>query len=136
MMIAAGNALLAVTLTVPSLLAGVGLAGAGIGLSSVASTAVGTDLPEPLQGAATGALNTAAQLGTALGTAALLTLTTITARAAIPIHGSRLGWLVAALIAAVGAAATTRSARTHGSARLRPGPNPALRGGGGVGGPK
>jgi MFS family permease len=109
-MIAAGDALLAAALALPSLLAGVAVAGTGIGLSSVASTAIGTDLSEDLRGAATGALNTAAQLGTALGTAMLLSLTTITAHAALPIHGAELGLLVAALIAAVGAATTARSA--------------------------
>jgi MFS family permease len=88
--------------------AGVALGGAGIGLSSVAATSVGTDLPEELQGAAAGALNTAAQLGTALGTAGLLALTAVTAHASIPIHGPELGWLAAALIAVAGAVMTKR----------------------------
>src|SRR6202012_3801198 len=54
------------------LTAPVAVAGAGLGLSSVAANALGTDVPPPLQATAAGALNTAAQLGTALGVAALL----------------------------------------------------------------
>src|SRR6185437_1487955 len=46
--------------------------GAGIGLSSVAATRPGTSVPLPLRGTASGIINTAAQLGTALGIAALL----------------------------------------------------------------
>jgi predicted MFS family arabinose efflux permease len=46
--------------------------GVGIGLSSVAATALGTAVAARLQGTASGVLNTAAQLGSALGIAALL----------------------------------------------------------------
>jgi predicted MFS family arabinose efflux permease len=46
--------------------------GAGLGLSSVAATALGTAVGGRLQATASGLLNTAAQLGTALGIAALL----------------------------------------------------------------
>jgi MFS family permease len=52
--------------------AGVAASGIGIGLSSVAATAMGTRVPERLQATASGVLNTAAQLGTALGIAGLL----------------------------------------------------------------
>jgi predicted MFS family arabinose efflux permease len=52
--------------------AGVAVAGVGIGLSSVAATTLGTGVAATLQGTASGLLNTAAQLGSALGVAALL----------------------------------------------------------------
>ncbi|MDX6703013.1 MAG: hypothetical protein QOF26_3239 [Baekduia sp.] len=51
--------------------------GVGIGLSSVAATALGTGVPERLQATASGVLNTAAQLGTALGIAALLMVASV-----------------------------------------------------------
>ena len=86
------------------LIAGVGIAGIGIGISSVAATGLGTAVPERLQGAAAGIVNTAAQLGTALGVAGLLTLVAAGASAGLPIAGARLGWLgasAAALASAV-----------------------------------
>ena len=46
--------------------------GAGIGLSSVAATRLGTSVPVAVRGTASGIINTAAQLGTAVGIAALL----------------------------------------------------------------
>ncbi len=82
----------------------VAVAGAGLGLSSVAANALGTDVGESLQAAAAGALNTAAQLGTALGIAALLLLSGATTRAALPLRGPTLGWAAAALLALTGAA--------------------------------
>jgi hypothetical protein len=45
----------------------VAAAGAGLGLYSVASTALGTTVPAKLRGTASGIINTAAQLGTAIG---------------------------------------------------------------------
>ena len=51
------------------------LAGLGLGCSAVAATAVGTSAPgEGEQGLASGLLNTVAQVGTALGVAALVTI--------------------------------------------------------------
>src|SRR6185437_8273546 len=47
----------------------VALGGAGIGLSSVAATRLGTSVPVAARGTASGIINTAAQLGTALGVA-------------------------------------------------------------------
>ena len=55
-------------------MAGVVVAGIGLGVASVAGTAIGTDVAEALSGTASGLLNTGAQLGTALGVAALLLL--------------------------------------------------------------
>ena len=58
-------------------------------------------MPERLQGAAAGVLNTAGQLGTALGVAGLLSLVAAAAAAntGLPVTGARLGWLVASATA-------------------------------------
>jgi MFS family permease len=102
--IACGNALLLATPAAAWVLpAGVALAGLGIGLSSAAATRIGTDVRPQLRDAATGVLNTAAQLGTAIGTAALLCLAEATAGSALPISGARLAWVVAAAMALAGA---------------------------------
>jgi MFS family permease len=103
--VAAGNAvLLAADSALAVLAAGVAVSGAGIGLSSVASTALGTAVPDELQGTASGALNTAAQLGHALGVAAVLLVARATADSGLPLTGTTLGWTVAAATAAVAAA--------------------------------
>ncbi|GAA3340683.1 MFS transporter [Amorphoplanes nipponensis] len=95
--IAAGNLLLVATYGgVAGIVAGVAVAGIGLGTASVAATAIGTDVPEELGGTASGVLNTGAQLGTALGVAGLLLL-------AATVGGSRAGtataWAVAAGLA-------------------------------------
>jgi MFS family permease len=54
------------------------VAGAGLGLASVAATTQGTAVPEALRGAASGIVNTAAQLGTAVGIAVLLLIAAAT----------------------------------------------------------
>jgi MFS family permease len=78
--------------------------GAGIGLSSVAATRLGTSVPVAVRGTASGIINTAAQLGTAVGIAALLLLAALTT--GIPQPGSpvpAIAWGTAALIACTGA---------------------------------
>ncbi|MGZ4293503.1 MAG: MFS transporter [Solirubrobacteraceae bacterium] len=110
----------------------VGAAGAGIGVSSVAANALGTDVGETLQAGAAGTINTAAQLGTALGVAALLLLGGATAHAALPLRGAALGWAAAAAMALVGAAAISpvpwvaaiRDRRSRSAARQRGAPTP------------
>jgi MFS family permease len=82
----------------------VALSGAGIGLSSVGATATGTDVPSPLQGVASGVLNTAAQLGTALGVAAILLVAALTGGPSGPAAGAAAGWTAAGLLAVLGAA--------------------------------
>ena len=80
------------------------LMGGGLGVAAVASTASGTAaLGEAERGVAAGVLNAAAQVGTALGLAAVITLAAAT--------GYRTGFAAAAAIAAVAAAALTRSSR-------------------------
>jgi MFS family permease len=78
--------------------------GAGIGLSSVAATRLGTSVPVAVRGTASGIINTAAQLGTALGIAALLLVAALTT--GIPEPGSAvpaIAWGIAALISFTGA---------------------------------
>lgn len=87
----------------------VALAGFGIGLSSVASTTLGTDVPPDLQGVASGILNTAAQLGTALGVAAILLIASLAGGFGGPSAGARAGWLAAGVLALFGAALVGRS---------------------------
>jgi MFS family permease len=77
-----------------------GAAGLGIGLSSVAANTLGTDVREEHRGAAAGILNTAAQLGTALGVSAAVLIAGVTARADLPLHGPPLSWAIAAAVAA------------------------------------
>jgi MFS family permease len=76
------------------------VSGLGIGLGSVAATDMGTHVAEELKALAAGALNTAAQLGTALGTALAVLLAASL--------GSRAAWLLTAGLAAATAAATAR----------------------------
>jgi len=66
-----GDSLAAIA-TVAGTIVGLLLLGTGLGLSSVAFNDIGTDLPEHEVATATGVLNTGAQLGTAIGVAALL----------------------------------------------------------------
>jgi MFS family permease len=102
-LIAAGDALLiALAVSLWAVPVGVSVAGLGIGLSSVAATTLGTDVPPDLAGTAAGVLNTAAQLGTALGIAALFVVTQTT-------NSTSLGWYCAAVIAAAGAVAVSRT---------------------------
>ncbi|MFZ1994066.1 MAG: MFS transporter, partial [Solirubrobacteraceae bacterium] len=82
----------------------VSVMGVGLGVSSVAANALGTDVGASLQAAAAGVLNTAAQLGTALGVAVLLLLSATGASLAFPLSGPLLGWAAAAALALAGAA--------------------------------
>ena len=79
-------------------------AGLGIGLSSVAATGLGTDVAPRWRGGASGIINTAAQLGTAVGIAALILVAAATGET--PVRGTpapRIAWAVAVLAAAAGA---------------------------------
>jgi MFS family permease len=92
--------------------ASVAAAGAGLGLSSVASTALGTTVPARLRGTASGIINTAAQLGTAIGIAVILLIAAATT--GLPRSGTSapvIAWATAAAIAIAGALAFTRSPR-------------------------
>jgi MFS family permease len=109
--IAIGNAaLLAAGLGPWVLPLAVGVSGLGIGLSSVAATSLATDVAPRLQGTAAGVVNTAAQLGTALGVAAVLLVATTTEGTPFPLAGTPSGWLVAATAAAAAAVMLRRAA--------------------------
>jgi MFS family permease len=116
--IAAGNGIL---LALPAagwlLPVAFAIAGIGIGVSSVAANALGTDLPPTLQGVASGALNTAAQLGTALGVSLLVVVATTSDGTALPLAGTPLAWACAAAAALVGAITTRPRARQTRQAR-------------------
>jgi MFS family permease len=103
---------------VPACVAG---AGAGLGLSSVASTALGTTVPARLRGTASGIINTAAQLGTAIGIAAILLIAAATTGLPGPGTGVPvIAWATAAAIAMTGALAFIRS---PGQSRQLPAPS-------------
>ncbi len=73
--------------------------GLGIGLSSVAATGLGTSVAASTRGTASGIINTAAQLGTALGIAALLLAAALTT--GVPERGRpapAVAWGLAAVI--------------------------------------
>jgi MFS family permease len=81
------------------------VAGAGIGLSSVAATGLGTDVEAQWRGAASGIINTTAQLGTAIGIAVVLLIAAATT--GLPAAGTpepAIAWSLAAAVAAAGAA--------------------------------
>lgn len=118
-MIAVGLLLLIV---VPDQYASVGssmaLAGAGIGNASVAATSLGTDVPDLQRATASGLVNTGTQLGTAIGTAALLLITATTT--GIPdstTPAPRVAWTAAAVLAALGTIVFTTLRRTNRAAR-------------------
>jgi MFS family permease len=101
--IASGNLLLVLTYgSITGVMIGVLVAGAGLGVASVAGTSIGTEVAEDLSGTASGVLNTGAQLGTALGVAALVVLATTIER---PWPGTAVAWTVAAGLAGVTALA-------------------------------
>jgi predicted MFS family arabinose efflux permease len=89
-------------------------AGAGIGLSSVAATGLGTDVGPRWRGGASGLVNTTAQLGTAVGVAVLLLIATVTsgmpAASTSPPDVAR---AVGAAAATAGAARFTMAARNR-----------------------
>jgi MFS family permease len=108
-LVAAGSAAAAAGITATSGVAAVALwgvlAGFGLGAASVAATTLGASaVAEADRGTAAGVLNTAAQVGTALGVAALVLVADTTA----PATGHRLGFAAAALAAAIGASLSYR----------------------------
>ncbi len=109
--VACGDALLvALPVAAGVIPVGVAVAGVGLGLSSVAANALGTAVPGPLQGTAAGALNTGAQLGTALGVSALLLLAARTEGTGLPLAGTPAGMAGAAALAAGAALLVARTA--------------------------
>ena len=85
--------------------AGMAVVGAGLGLSAVATTSLGTDVDESLRATSSGVINTSAQLGTAIGTAVLLLVAATTTGVPDPTTGTPVVAWAAAAVLAVGAAA-------------------------------
>jgi MFS family permease len=99
------------------LAAALALAGLGLGAASVAATALGVAAVDAAdEGLASGLLNTAAQIGTAVGIAVLLTVAAAGegdgAGAEAMAQGIRLGYAVACAIAAVTVALAIAFVRT------------------------
>ncbi|GAB3075097.1 MFS transporter [Pedococcus soli] len=92
--------------TLAGTVTGLLLLGAGLGLSSVACNDIGTDLPEDEVTAATGVLNTGAQLGSAIGVAVLLLLASPGTYGAVP--ADAVAVLVAGATALVAARVVSR----------------------------
>ncbi len=101
-MIAAGNVLLSAWPTVTGVGVGSALCGLGLGIASVAANDMGTAVDEELKATAAGVLNTAAQLGTAVGTALILLIATAL--------DPRPAWAVAAVLAAAAGLMAARRA--------------------------
>jgi MFS family permease len=92
-------------LPVIQLVSAFGVMGAGLGIASVASTETGTEAAEPAyRGVASGVLNSAAQVGTAVGVALLLPLAATIGLGTMT--GYRVGWIGAGVIAVAGALAS------------------------------
>jgi MFS family permease len=118
-----------------SMVAGFVLSGLGLGVASVASTAKGTAaVPAAQQGLASGVLNTAAQVGTALGLAVLVTVASARTGALTPagaptaaavVDGYR--WAILAGLAVTVAAAGVLAAGAKGAAGRRGVPPAAAR---------
>jgi MFS family permease len=103
----------ALALAAGSLLGGLALMGAGLGAASVAATEAGAGaLGDDSTGLASGLLNAAAQIGTALGLALLVGVATA--------HGTAAAQAGAALLAAVAAVLTWRLLPRGAASGLRP----------------
>jgi MFS family permease len=86
--------------------------GFGIGLSSVAATSLATTVPTEVRGTASGIVNTAAQLGTALGIAVPLLIAAITTGApAKDTSAPTVAWVFGAAASLTGALTFMMSAR-------------------------
>jgi MFS family permease len=100
--VAAACALLAALPEAAGIAVAAGVCGLGLGVASVAANDLGTSVPERLAGSAAGLLNTAAQLGAAIGTALVLLVATPA--------GPRTAWVVAGTAAGLAALAAARGA--------------------------
>jgi MFS family permease len=98
--IAAGNLVLVAGQGQIAVLVAVATIGLGLGVASVAANSIGTDVLDALKGTSAGILNTAAQLGTAIGIAVIILIASFTSYTT--------GWTCAAATAAVTAAAMRR----------------------------
>lgn len=90
----------------------VAIAGFGLGLSSVATTSMVTDVAEKQRATASGMVNTGAQLGTAIGTAAVLLVAT--AATGVPGSSDRVPYLAWGVAAAAAGLIAVVFGRMHG----------------------
>jgi MFS family permease len=89
--------------------AGMAVAGVGLGLSAVATTSLGTDVSESLRTTSSGVINTSAQLGTAIGTAAVLLVAAATTGVPDATTGTPVvAWAAAAILALLAAVGFAR----------------------------
>ncbi len=103
MIAAADGCLIGVARHLPLIGVCMAAAGVGIGLSSVAATSLGTDIPEHDRATASGLINTTAQVGTAIGIASLLLLAVATTGTPAPGTSPPWpGWAMAAVTAIAG----------------------------------
>ena len=117
-------------LPVAQLFAAFAVMGAGLGITSVASTQTGTNAADPeYRGVVSGVLNSAAQVGTAVGVALLLPLA---ASAGLDMAGYHIGFVGACAIALAGAFASfliaARPRQRNGSSRTSGSVDPELLG--------
>jgi hypothetical protein len=108
LVIGAGNLTMASAPTPFGVAVAAGVCGAGLGVASVAANDMGTSVSTPAKSAAAALLNTTAQSGTAIGTAAALLLSSFI--------GPRGTWVALALVALGVAAAAFGSAPRSGGA--------------------
>ena len=120
--IAVGNLVLAATAgSVAGVIVGVVLAGVGLGVAAVAANSIGTRVSEQLTASAAGLLNTAGQLGTALGVAALVTVASLSTATT----GTAIAWAgvaAAATLTALALARRTKDVSGEHSTGRRPPP--------------
>jgi MFS family permease len=100
------------------LASGLALAGFGLGLSSVATTSLATDVPERPRATASGIVNTSAQLGTAIGTAAILLIAAATT--GVPGRATATPYVAWATAAALALLIAIGFARAKGGSSPRP----------------
>lgn len=106
-LIAAGNlGLAAAAHTATGITLAVIVIGLGLGQASVAATDIGTTVPDHLSGTASGIINTAAQVGTALGVAIFLA---IAAALGTSPAGTVIAWILVAVVAATSAGLSVRA---------------------------
>lgn len=98
--IGVGNGVLVAWPTAPGVAVAAAISGLGIGIGSVAATDMGTNVTDALKATAAGVLNTAAQLGTAIGTALVLLVATTL--------GTSTAWALSAGLAVSAAVAASR----------------------------
>jgi predicted MFS family arabinose efflux permease len=104
-LIAVSDAVLAATATPTTVAPTVAIGGCGIGLSSVAATTLATTVVIELRATASAIVNTAAQLGSALGIAAFLLLATTTS--------PTVAWATDAALALAGGLGIARARTPH-----------------------